>query len=377
MAHQAEPSAAPAAGIDLRAALRDANLPTLLLALTQLTGDERWLAEPYQPTAPRGLEDHDSAGLPDDRQDEVRAAALKAFTEWRAGRLQPGPTPSPEKVAEMLAISLAEPVDPAYGELLAEEMGALPRDAEFTAVPTAAQLDVIVIGAGMSGICAAIKLKQAGVPFTVLDKNASVGGTWLENRYPGCGVDTPSHLYSFSFAHRSTWKGYFAGRDQLAEYFEDLADEYALRDHIEFETDVQQARWDEDDACWHVDVRRGDGTQETLTARVVLSAVGHFNRPKIPAIEGLESFAGPCMHTAEWDPDVDLTGKRVAVVGSGARSPPACSGCSTSSRSTARGTGCASSGASATACTRRCSSTRTTRIPTTPSTRPTPAIGAS
>jgi 4-hydroxyacetophenone monooxygenase len=318
MAQQVDPAAVLEEEIDLRAALQDANIPTLLLALAQLTGDERWLSDPYRPTAPRGLEDHDSAGLDAGLQDEVRAAAFDAFTEWRAGRLQPAPMPAPAKVAAMLEISLAEPVDPRYGELLAEEMGAAPRDAEFTTVPTAAQLDVCVIGAGMSGICAAIKLKQAGVAFTVLEKNAGVGGTWLENRYPGCGVDTPSHLYSFSFAHRSTWNGYFADRDQLAEYFEDLADEYALREHVQFETDVLEARWDEDNARWRLQVRRADGSEETVTARVLISAVGHFNRPSIPPIEGLDSFAGPCMHTAQWDRDVDLAGKRVAVVGTGA-----------------------------------------------------------
>lgn len=318
MAQQVDPAELLDTEADVRAALEDANLPTLLLALAQLTGDERWLAEPYRPTAPRGLEDHDTGGFPDEIRDEIRSAAYEAYCEWRAGRLQPTRSLSSEQIAAMLEISLAEPVDPRYGELLAEEMGAALRDAEFTVVPDPAQLDVLVIGAGMSGICAAIKLKQAGVAFTVLDKNATVGGTWLENRYPGCGVDTPSHLYSFSFAHRSTWKGYFAGRDQLAAYFEELADEYELRDHIQFETEVLEARWDEGSAHWYVRIRRAGGREEALTARALISAVGHFNRPKIPPIAGLDGFAGPCMHTAQWDRDADLTGKRVAVVGSGA-----------------------------------------------------------
>jgi len=311
-------TATPEATVDLRDALLDANIPTLLLALAQLTGDHRWLRDPYRPTAPRGLDDHDSGGLPDAIQAEIRAAALQAVTAWREGRLEPGPTPSPEQVAAWLEIALAEPVDRAYGELLAEEMGACPRDTEFTTVPTSEQLRVLVIGAGMSGLCSAIKLKQAGVAFTILEKNADVGGTWLENNYPGCGVDTPSHLYSFSFARRSTWDGYFARRDQLAGYFEELALEHELHDDIEFDTEVLSARWDAHAGCWHVQVRRGDGARETLSATVLMSAVGHFNRPSIPPIEGLETFAGPCMHTARWDKDVQLEGKRVVVVGSGA-----------------------------------------------------------
>ncbi len=302
----------------LRAAIADANLPTLLLALAQLSGERRWLEDPYRPTMPRGLDDHDSAGLDDDRQAEVREAALRALIEWRAGRLEPGPELAPGEIAERLAISLSEPVDPAYGELLAEEMGAIPRHGKPALPPQPKQLNALVIGAGMSGICAAIKLKASGIAFSLVDKNDGFGGTWLENEYPGCGVDTPSHLYSFSFARRADWQGYFAERAQLADYFEDLAAEHSLDQNARFGLEVTSARWDGDQARWEVELRNRAGRLESVRPRILISAVGHFNRPSIPPIAGLDEFPGPCMHTARWDSSVDLTAKRVAVIGSGA-----------------------------------------------------------
>jgi len=303
---------------ELRAALQEANIPTLLLVLAQLTGNDRWLGDPFRPTPTRGLGDHDSAGLPDEVQAEVRDSAYEIVTAWREGRLAPQPLPEPERVAEMLSVALAEDVAPEYGPLLAEEMGIASRDVEFPAKRGGDELSVLVIGAGMSGICIAIKLQQAGIAYTVLEKNPEVGGTWLENIYPGCGVDTPSHLYSFSFARRSDWDGYFAKRGQVHDYFRALVDDHGLRQRIAFGTEVLSARWDDEDACWSVRVRYQDGTEHTLTSRVLISAVGHFNRPSIPPIKGLDTFPGPCMHTAQWDESLDMTGKRVAVVGTGA-----------------------------------------------------------
>ena len=301
---------------ELRAALEEANLPTLLLVLAQLTGDDRWLADPYRPTRTVGLGDHDSAGLPEQVQAEIRRVALAVISAWREGRLAPQPAPGPERLAEMLAVALAEDVDPRYGQLLAEEMGVASRDVEFRSPPD--ELSVLVIGGGLAGICMAIKLQQAGVAYTVLEKNPDVGGTWLENVYPGCGVDTPSHLYSFSFAHRSDWKGYFGRRDQVHEYFSALVDEHGLRPNIAFGTEVISARWHDADAQWSVRVRRADGREETLTSRVLVSAVGHFNQPSIPPIKGLATFPGPCMHTARWDDSAQVAGKRVGVIGTGA-----------------------------------------------------------
>jgi len=307
----------PEAPARLRAAMEEANLPTLLLVLAQLTGDDSWLAGRYRVTRGRGLGDNDTAGLPTEVQREVRDAAWDAVRAVRAGRLAPS-VPAPERVARMLQAALDEEVPPAYGPLLAEELGIVSRDVRLPRVPTASELSVLVIGAGISGLCAAIKLKAAGVAYTILEKNDSVGGTWLENTYPGCGVDTPSHLYSFSFAPNTAWSRYFAKRPQVSDYLERLADTYDLRGDIRFGTEVERADYDAAAKLWRVRVRAADGTVSELCARVLVAAVGMVNRPSVPLLPGLETFDGPVMHTAQWQDDVSLTSKRVAVIGTGA-----------------------------------------------------------
>jgi 4-hydroxyacetophenone monooxygenase len=307
-------------GERLRAALQDAHIPTLLLTLHQLTGEARWLAERFRPTRARGMDDHDTGGLSADAQADVRAGAYEAISAWRAGRLPPPSPLAPEQIPALLGFALHDDVPARYGELLAEEIGARSRHVRVTGSAAEAGLDVLVIGAGMAGLNLAIELERSGVPYTVLEKNAEVGGTWLENHYPGCGVDTPSHLYCFSFAQRPGWLQYYAARGQLAAYFEELTDEFGLREHIRFGAEVEDAAWDAGAARWTVTVRDAGGRTERLSARVLVSAVGHFNRPKLPVIPGLETFPGPCMHTARWVDGTPVEGRRVAVVGTGASS---------------------------------------------------------
>jgi 4-hydroxyacetophenone monooxygenase len=300
----------------LAAALEEANLPTLLLAIAQLTGDDRWLREPYVPTPAKGPGDNDSGGFSHELQASIRADAFDLITAWRQGRITPAPPPTAERVAEMLEISLCERLPDGYGPLLAEELGVHDRHVE---IPAAADhLTVLVIGAGVSGLLAAIELQRAGVAYTVVEKDESVGGTWYENTYPGCGVDTPTHLYSLSFAQRPDWSRYFAKRGELYSYLRSLADEYELEPKIRFGLEVIEASWNEQQQRWSVVARDGDGNAHSLSANVLITGVGYFNRPAYPNIKGLESFAGPTMHTARWRDDVELRGKRVAVVGTGA-----------------------------------------------------------
>jgi 4-hydroxyacetophenone monooxygenase len=297
-------------------AVTDANIPTLLMVLLQLTGERKWLEAPYRPKPPRGMSDNDSGGLPTAVQQEIRDAAREAIIGWREGRPAAIPEPSPDLLVEMLSCAMAERIPHEYGPMIAGQLGLRPlTDGEPIEVPDG--FSVLIIGAGMSGLCAAYNLKRAGIPFVVLEKSAHVAGTWAENRYPGSGVDTPTHLYSFSFA-TFDWSMYFALREEIHAYFEDVAGRFALRDEVQFETEVVSLAYQESEQRWAVTVRHADGSTAILHAPVVISATGIFNPIKLPLIDGLQDFDGPCVHTAQWPSDLDVTGKRVALIGNGA-----------------------------------------------------------
>lgn len=297
-------------------AIAIANVPTLLMVLVQLTGDLRWLEEPYRPQRARGMDDNDTGGLPESIQAEVRQAALEAILAWRAGRPVAIPEPSSDLRLKMLSWTMAEKVPAEYDQIIAAELLLEENDVmEKLLIPDG--FEVLIIGAGVSGLCAAIKLQQAGIPFTILEKSATVGGIWRDNRYPGAGVDTPNHLYSYSFAPYD-WSMYFALRDELHAYLEHVTEKLNLRPHLRFDTEVESLTYDKETQRWAVAVKHADGARETCTANIVISAVGIFNPIKLPNIKGLERFAGPCFHTAEWPADLDLTGKRVAMIGNGA-----------------------------------------------------------
>jgi cation diffusion facilitator CzcD-associated flavoprotein CzcO len=176
------------------------------------------------------------------------------------------------------------------------------------------RVDVLVIGAGCSGIGAAIRLRREGIDdFVVLEKGADLGGTWRENTYPGCACDVPSALYSYSFAPNPAWTRAFAGQAEIFRYLRRVAIDHGVMPRISFETEVTRATWSDADTGWHVDTTRG-----AFLARVVVSAAGPLHTPDIPDLPGLATFRGKVFHSAEWDHTYDLAGKRVAVVGTGA-----------------------------------------------------------
>lgn len=181
---------------------------------------------------------------------------------------------------------------------------------------TSILVDHLVIGAGFAGLCAAIKLEEAGESdFVVIEKGSDVGGTWRDNTYPGAACDVPSQLYSFSFAPNPDWSMSFSPQPEILAYIQRVADESGTLDRFVFDTEVEDATWDDAAQRWTV---RTSGA--TYAARTLVSGAGGLSAPKLPDIVGIESFDGELFHSAEWNHDVDLTGKRVAVIGTGASS---------------------------------------------------------
>lgn len=187
-------------------------------------------------------------------------------------------------------------------------------DAQVRQAETA-DFPVAIIGAGFSGLGMGIRLKQAGFgAFTIFERAGEVGGTWRDNIYPGAACDVASHLYSFSFEQKPDWSRAFAEQPEIQQYILQLTDKHDLRPHIRFNTEIVRADFNEEQGLWSIRDRAGN----SWTARILVSGTGGLSNPKIPAIEGLDSFAGTVFHTARWDKSCDLRGKRVAVVGSGA-----------------------------------------------------------
>jgi cation diffusion facilitator CzcD-associated flavoprotein CzcO len=177
---------------------------------------------------------------------------------------------------------------------------------------------VAIVGGGLSGLATAIQLVRAGVrSFTILEQSDGVGGTWRDNVYPGAACDVPSHLYSFSFAPKTDWSRRFAEQPEILDYAEDLVRRHNLTPHLRTGTTVTSARFDESTGRWRLDLVDAAGPA-TLVADTLVFACGQLNRPHVPDVAGVDSFAGPSWHSARWNHSVDLEGKRVAVVGTGA-----------------------------------------------------------
>lgn len=178
----------------------------------------------------------------------------------------------------------------------------------------AARVKVAIIGAGFGGLCMAIQLDQAGIgPVAIIEKHAQLGGTWRDNTYPGAGCDVPSHLYSFSFAPNPDWSRTYARQSEILAYMEAVADRFDIRRLIRFNTEVAEARFDDDRGLWRIEIVGGG----RIDAEVVISATGQLDHPAIPDLPGQESFAGPRFHSARWPDGLDLAGKRIGVIGNG------------------------------------------------------------
>ena len=358
----------------IRARLEGANPVPLAMSLIHMTG-ELSLLEHIMPHI-RGAWEH-LESIPPELAADIRDRMAACMVEMHTGATPVMAQPSSVVIQKMMSAAVGEQVSEAYVPMLLEQVGlqvsdqqmlsrgrrddstARANSSESTRSPgqtdpaSIAQsgnregthavceevigsdrqpnaktntLHVVIIGAGASGLCAAIQLGKQGIPYTIFEKNAEVGGTWYENRYPGCAVDTPNHFYQFSFEPNNNWPNYFSQRNAIQAYLEHCADKYDVRQHIRFNTEVSSAIFDEATQTWTIQATNKTSKQtidkaesvEHIQANAVICAVGQLNRPAIPKLPGLEQYQGQVIHTAQWPDQLDLTGKKVALIGTGA-----------------------------------------------------------
>tara|TARA_B100001013_G_scaffold343760_1_gene272203 strand:- start:1255 stop:3177 length:1923 start_codon:yes stop_codon:yes gene_type:complete len=307
---------------ELRSAIMEGNLPTLLVVLNHLGEDDGLLEVGEQPS--RGTIDGVHR-ISEASQTAIRERTFSALKKLRDGTIELPHLPDEDRLQQLASLLVGESVPPEYIPMLLEDMGfndyAERTDQASTDPPSISNTErfsTIIIGCGVSGICMAVHLARLGQPYTIIEKNPSAGGTWLENTYPGCGVDSPNHFYSFSFEPNNDWPDFYSKREALHRYLEKVVDKYDIRRHVRFNTEVLGARYQLADRCWHVQTKDNQGALTERRANFLISAVGQLNRPFIPDIAGMKNFSGNQFHSARWNHNQDLVNARIGVIGTGA-----------------------------------------------------------
>lgn len=287
--------------------------------LYQLTGDESVIA--MKPGVAAKFVVGSELANPDDEVLIRKKAAdfLKQYRDSGAGEIGLGPV---ERLRTSLSLTAGQEIPENELPIWVEEtaLDRWARGVNWTngkAPPAARDFRVAVIGTGISGLNTAVQLKRAGIPFAVFEKNPEVGGSWYENRYPGARVDTPSRGYTHLFSYDYPFPWGYCPRDENLKYFKWVADNFEIRENIVFNTEVTTMIWDDNSRMWTLTTQGPNGTR-TEQFNAVITCVGFLSRPQLPDIEGLDSFAGVACHSAAWPDGLDITGKRVAIVGSGA-----------------------------------------------------------
>ena len=292
----------------------DAELPPLLAAMYVSSGDEAFIADRFRPNqgkllltvVPQG-------GMSQDAQREARALLSQRLGEF-VPDVAIGDAPR-QRVIRAIDF-LTEGKGSKHHDLLFHELGLASTPAE--AIDIAPGFKVAIIGAGISGLSAARELSRSGIDYLVLEKNPDVGGTWLDNVYPGARLDTNNFAYSFSWEHRLSWPDQFSKQKDILQYLQETSDKHDLRSAIRFGCEVDRLVFDEEDRTWAVHYREKGESRPVLKVNAVVTAVGQLNQPSLPRIEGMERFKGASFHTARWDRDYDVAGKKVALIGTGA-----------------------------------------------------------
>ncbi|OBK33040.1 cyclohexanone monooxygenase [Mycobacterium sp. 1245111.1] len=301
--------------VELRDNLRQADPGVLVAVLAQLSGDAS-VIDTYAPKISHVPDPPERAGVTDpDTAEALVNAVVDALEQPHAKEVQ---ATDRDMFARLLPMALGSPVDDEQVDLLLEQGGfhrsqpTLPRT-----VPIPDTVSIAIVGAGIAGMSVALAAAAEGVSYEVFDRNDEVGGTWLTTTYPGIGVDTPSAYYSLSCEVNPDWSNYYPQGAEYQRYLVALADKYKLRERTRFRTEVDALRWDSDRNQWQIHSVDADGRRDVSYASVVVTAAGYLNRPRWPEVKGRDTFAGISIHSARWDSSLDLTDKKVAIIGAG------------------------------------------------------------
>ncbi len=306
---------------ELKDALEEANLPVLLAIIEQFQGNASSLVEGQLPSMASIAGDEK---MSEEVCSAVRSTAFELLKSVRDGGVGLAEKLTTSDMARAASFCIGGKLEDEFVPMMLEDMGftdsALDRIGwSSTDRPTSADnFKVIIIGSGLSGIAAAIHLERLGIPYTLFEKNPAVGGTWYENNYPDCGVDTPNHFYSYSFAPNDDWAAYYSKRDELFKYITNVAEKFEVTPNIQFSSEVVSASYNESTHQWEVEVKTADGQLELHKSNVVIGAVGQVNRPAIPEFPGADTFSGEQFHSTYWPSDFDPAGKRIGIIGTGA-----------------------------------------------------------
>ena len=301
-------------------AIEESDLNALRIALLQATGD-RELADLEIVMKPIRGGAFFLHSLTEQGEKLVKDRALE-FLSDPGNRGPVDVVPTEDEVRRLIRALTGDDVSDQMFDLAREELAFedFPRDSSWTGEPPVDKLrnfHVLVVGAGASGIAAGIKMRRLGIPFTIIERLDDITGTWHRNQYPDVRVDTNCFLYQFKFEKRYKWTEYFPTQARVKEYLHYLADKYDLQPDVRLGQEVVAAEWCDDSATWTVTARSVDGSLHRYDANVVISASGVFSTPLVPDIPGLDSFAGPVVHTADWDPNLPYAGRRVGLIGNG------------------------------------------------------------
>lgn len=302
----------------IRAALDQADLNALRIVLCHLTGDPELLGMRVEKSSFWGGSFSGSALAPE-HADRVKEKALALL---RNGPATIPAVPADSEIRNLMDAFAGRPMTDFEFRFGLEEMAfaEFPRGVEWTKKPAAATREgfhVVIIGAGLGGIAAAIQLDRLGIPYTIIERQEGVGGTWWVNDYPEARVDVVSHTYQYSFEKNYHWEHHFATQDELKRYVDHCARKFGVFSRIRFETEVTAASWDDASSTWKLGLRGADGTTTPLAANVIISAAGLFNAVNMPDIAGIETYQGKMFHTTAWDHSYDFRGKRIGLIGNG------------------------------------------------------------